>query len=240
MVHAKQFLKKCLFVPLIIAILAMLLTTGCSSLTGPQGEPGISIRWIGSMATAPGSPQLNDAYYNTANAKSYIWDGDSWEILAQDGISLEDLETAIADNIADLQEQITELEAKVTDLEQSLGIVITNAAISWGTDPDRVIFTWTVTNLNPSYEYWVYPHVGFLENSGPFGSTPEDEASNLQGMYEMAINNYRPAEDGTGAWNWFGGKPSVPTGKLALLAYNPATHKAYVVDISEPIDTSGW
>ena len=117
---------------------------------------------------------------------------------------------------------------------------ITNAAISWGTSPDRVIFTWSVSNLNPSFEYWVYPHVGFTENTGPFGSTPEDEASDLEGMYEMAVTHFRPALDGTGAWNWYGGKPSNPFGKLALLAYDPVTHKAYVAAVSEPINTSAW
>lgn len=117
---------------------------------------------------------------------------------------------------------------------------ITNAAISWGTSPDQIIFTWAVSNLNPSFEYWVYPHVGFTENSGPFGSTPQDEANSLEGMYDMAITHFRPATDGTGAWNWYGGKPTNPTGSLALLAYDPVTHQAYVVAISAPIDISAW
>ena len=117
---------------------------------------------------------------------------------------------------------------------------ITNAGISWGTDPDQIIFTWTVSDLNPDFEYWVYPHIGFTENSGPFGSTPEDEASDLEGMYEMAVTHFRPADDGTGSWNWYGGKPTNPTGQLALLAYDPTTQSAYVVDISEQIDISAW
>ena len=98
---------------------------------------------------------------------------------------------------------------------------ITNAGISWGTDPDQVIFTWTVSDLNSSFEYWVYPHVGFTENGGPFGSTPQGEANDLEGMYEMAVTHFRPAADGTGAWNWYGGKPTNPSGQLALLAYDP-------------------
>ena len=109
-----------------------------------------------------------------------------------------------------------------------------------GTFPARIIFTWAVSDLNPDFEYWVYPHVGFTENSGPFGSTPEDEANNLEGMYEMAITHFRPAADGTGSWNWYGDKPTNPTGQLALLAYDPTTERAYVVDISEQINTSAW
>ncbi|HOU73637.1 MAG TPA: hypothetical protein PLW22_02660, partial [Tenuifilum sp.] len=49
---------------------------------GPQGDPGvngISVQWLGSLASAPGSPQLNQAYYNTTSKISYIWDGDTWE-----------------------------------------------------------------------------------------------------------------------------------------------------------------
>jgi len=56
-----------------------------ADLKGEQGIPGISIVWKGSLATAPENPELNWGYYNTTDLKSYIWDGDSWEIIAQDG-----------------------------------------------------------------------------------------------------------------------------------------------------------
>ncbi|KAB2869996.1 MAG: hypothetical protein F9K37_06840 [Bacteroidales bacterium] len=55
---------------------------------GPAGDPGlngISIQWLGSWVSAPGSPLLNQAYYNSTDKISYIWDGDSWEILSKDG-----------------------------------------------------------------------------------------------------------------------------------------------------------
>jgi len=128
----------------------------------------------------------------------------------------------------------------ISAVEQGPTGQITDASISWGISPDRIIFTWTVSGLNPDFEYWLYPHVGFTENGGPFGSTPEDEASNLEGMYEMAITHFRPAADGTGSWNWYGGKPTNPSGQLALLAYDPASQSAYVVDISEQINVSSW
>lgn len=41
--------------------------------------------WKGELSTPPSNPELNWAYYNTIDGKSYIWDGDSWEILAIDG-----------------------------------------------------------------------------------------------------------------------------------------------------------
>jgi len=54
--------------------------------TGPAGQDGISIVWLGSYSTAPGSPSTNDAYYNTTDGVSYIWDGSEWQVLAQDGM----------------------------------------------------------------------------------------------------------------------------------------------------------
>ncbi len=40
---------------------------------------------MGTLAAAPGSPSLNDAYYNSTDGISYIWNGSTWNIVAQDG-----------------------------------------------------------------------------------------------------------------------------------------------------------
>ncbi|MBP5448879.1 MAG: hypothetical protein J6Y01_02065, partial [Spirochaetales bacterium] len=45
----------------------------------------VALVWKGEAATAPENPKTNWAYYNTADKKSYIYDGTSWQILAQDG-----------------------------------------------------------------------------------------------------------------------------------------------------------
>ncbi len=45
----------------------------------------MGIRWLGNLSTPPPSPALNDAYYNILDKKSYIWDGDSWEQMTEDG-----------------------------------------------------------------------------------------------------------------------------------------------------------
>jgi len=62
---------------------------GSEGSTGPQGEPGVdavSIEWLGSLANPPAVPALNQAYYNTTDDVSYIFDdADAWQILAQDG-----------------------------------------------------------------------------------------------------------------------------------------------------------
>lgn len=55
------------------------------SASGTPGRDGISLQWMGSAAGHPTSPALNQAYYNTTEGKAYIYDGDSWEMLVQDG-----------------------------------------------------------------------------------------------------------------------------------------------------------
>lgn len=62
---------------------------GAQGNAGPQGIPGnngISLNWLGTLTVAPGSPSLNDAYYNSNDGISYVWDGSSWQIIAQDGM----------------------------------------------------------------------------------------------------------------------------------------------------------
>lgn len=52
---------------------------------GANGSNGVSIQWLGTLATAPSTPSLNQAYYNSTDGVSYVWDGDSWEVMAKDG-----------------------------------------------------------------------------------------------------------------------------------------------------------
>lgn len=72
-------------------------TAGNGGTQGPQGEQGpqgiqgipgndgISVNWLGTYTTAPSSPSTNDAYYNSTDGVSYIWNGSTWSIVAQDG-----------------------------------------------------------------------------------------------------------------------------------------------------------
>ena len=48
----------------------------------------IPIIWKGSLTAAPANPAVGWAYYNTALKTSFIWDGSSWQVLAQDGVSI--------------------------------------------------------------------------------------------------------------------------------------------------------
>ena len=60
---------------------------GIQGIQGPAGNDGISVTWLGSLATAPATPSLNEAYYNTTDKKSYIWNGSAWQIISQDGLN---------------------------------------------------------------------------------------------------------------------------------------------------------
>ena len=49
---------------------------------GQDGAAESAIAWQGSLESAPETPQLNWAYYNSTDGISYIYDGRSWQILA--------------------------------------------------------------------------------------------------------------------------------------------------------------
>ena len=59
--------------------------SGPAGTAGDAGATGSSINWLGSLTSAPANPQVNDAYYNSSDGIAYLWDGDSWEVLARDG-----------------------------------------------------------------------------------------------------------------------------------------------------------
>jgi hypothetical protein len=58
---------------------------GVAGPAGANGADGKSILWLGTRTSAPSSPALDNAYYNSTDKKSYVWDGSSWQVLAQDG-----------------------------------------------------------------------------------------------------------------------------------------------------------
>ena len=60
---------------------------GANGTNGVDGIDGVSMVWLGSLGTAPGSPNLNEAYYNTATMQSQIWDGTAWQTVAVDGLA---------------------------------------------------------------------------------------------------------------------------------------------------------
>ena len=51
-----------------------------------ETQTNLTFKWLGEFATAPEAPDLYDAYYNTTDGCSYIWNGSDWDILAKDGV----------------------------------------------------------------------------------------------------------------------------------------------------------
>ncbi len=41
--------------------------------------------WKGSLSSAPDNPCAGDAYYNSTQKMSFIYDGTTWQILSKDG-----------------------------------------------------------------------------------------------------------------------------------------------------------
>lgn len=48
---------------------------------------GYLITWKGNLSSHPSNPEAGWAYYNSADKKSYVYDGSSWQIMSQDGTS---------------------------------------------------------------------------------------------------------------------------------------------------------
>jgi hypothetical protein len=55
---------------------------------GSNDADGISIVWRGDLSSPPENPETNWAYYNSTEGKSCIWNGSSWDIMAQASFSL--------------------------------------------------------------------------------------------------------------------------------------------------------
>ena len=77
------------FMSLLLAVLCF----SCKTETG-GGDTyitnNVNIVWKGAFKTAPSNPEIGWAYYNSTEGKSYIWDGSSWQIMAQNGIDGKD------------------------------------------------------------------------------------------------------------------------------------------------------
>ena len=74
---------------LIILFISIFLLTACQPTTQTKQEitqiTYIVPVWKGSLSVAPSNPEVGWAYYNTKLKKSFIYDGNSWQIMSQDG-----------------------------------------------------------------------------------------------------------------------------------------------------------
>ena len=60
---------------------------GIQGIQGEKGLDGVSFKWLGAFDSADEiiDPKYLDAYFNTTNGCSYIWDGEEWTLLARSG-----------------------------------------------------------------------------------------------------------------------------------------------------------
>ena len=69
----------------LLTVVLFAFLSGCSGDDGSRGADGASLNWLGTYATHPAEPGLYDAYYNSTDGNSYIFDGTEWVILAGKG-----------------------------------------------------------------------------------------------------------------------------------------------------------
>lgn len=59
---------------------------GADGVDGENGKDGVSIIWLGELASHPSYPQNGNAYKNTTDKKSYIYQDGTWYQMTVDGI----------------------------------------------------------------------------------------------------------------------------------------------------------
>lgn len=77
---------KKLFIWVCCSLITATIFTGCKKeIEEITKVEYIAPSWRGSMDSAPSNPEIGWAYYNTKIKQSFIFDGNNWQIMAQDG-----------------------------------------------------------------------------------------------------------------------------------------------------------
>lgn len=63
---------------------------GADGVNGENGKDGVSITWLGELASHPSNPQNGWAYYNTGQKKSFIYQDGAWYQMTIDGTDGQD------------------------------------------------------------------------------------------------------------------------------------------------------
>lgn len=79
-------MKKLIFIFTLCCTVFCTTFTSCTNVTEEVTKTVyLTPIWKGSLEAAPESPEVGWAYYNTTDKKSYIYDGENWQVFAQDG-----------------------------------------------------------------------------------------------------------------------------------------------------------
>ncbi|MFC1671183.1 hypothetical protein ACFL20_12400 [Spirochaetota bacterium] len=119
--------------------------SGEDGIDGQNGTDGISVNWLGSLdnSTLLVSPNTNDAFYSTDNGTAYIWDGDSWEVLAMDGngwIGIDGYSTLLSHS--DVEHCVEAIDGSRCQMKTALHVSLATGI------PLRIDFNWTDQDLS--------------------------------------------------------------------------------------------
>jgi hypothetical protein len=183
-------------------------TTDITGTAGIDGVDGIGINWLGSLAAAPAAPNLNDAYYDIAQAKSFIWDGTGWQQVAQDGASSTytagtgiDVTTGVISNTGDrdsTNELITSAILNGTTLEFTEdGVVHSVSLASLSNDGDSSAIN-EIQDLS-----WNSSDSNFINiSSGGIGIALSSNTPSTNQVLTWNGANWVAQNSGSGADNW--------------------------------------
>lgn len=186
---------------------------------GGGGGGTVNIVWLGSLATPPAIPATGQAYYNSADKRSYICDSTgTWQIMAQDGLP--------GTSLSWLGSFATEPDSPGA-----------NQAYYNLTDRKAYIYdgsAWQV--FSESGEDGVGTGITWL---GTLATAPTDPVENQ--AYYNSTDKKSYIYDNTGAWqtltqdgapiSWLGTLATAPaTPSFNQAYYNSADRKAYIYD----------
>lgn len=209
---------------------------------------GLTVEWKGSLATAPSSPQKNFAYYNTVDKKSYFYDGDSWEILAQDGatgndgISINWAGTFVSHPTPALNKAYYNYTDKISYIwdGDSWEILAKDGAqgptgpVASGTlgqtlrhDGTTWVANGTIMVTDSSVN--VVPKPG-LDPEKPIFAVLNSKGQTVFAVYESAVRTYVGSGDVKGAKGGFavGGLSTQSKGSVNLLTVSPDSTRIYI------------
>lgn len=109
-------------------------TNGTNGTNGTDGKDGASIVWRGSFASNSEitNPKYLDAYYNTSDGCSYIYDGTKWTLLAKSGNSAASFAIATLLDKEELTNADVTITVNVTDTSiAKIGYVYSASQIDW-------------------------------------------------------------------------------------------------------------
>jgi hypothetical protein len=158
---------------------------------GTNGQDGLSIVWKGEFSAAPEKPETNWAYYNTADKKSFIYNGEKWQTLAQDGADGQDGKDGKDAPILVMSITLNKTSTEITGVGGEETLSVTDVLPSNATDKT---YTWSSSDSNIAT---VDPNgkvTAVAAGTATIYATAND-GSNAQGACEVTVKAEEPLLD---------------------------------------------